>query len=31
MTRGITNARTEGSNRIIKQTKPGGCGFAEHD
>jgi len=24
---GITNARTEGFNRIIKQTKRVGCGF----
>jgi transposase len=27
VTNGITNARTEGFNRIIKQTKRVGCGF----
>jgi transposase len=28
---GITNARTEGYNRLVKQVKRGGCGFRNRD
>lgn len=30
LTEDVTNARSEGYNRIIKQTKRVACGFAEH-
>ena len=31
LTEDVTNARTEGFNRIIKQTKRVGCGFTNMD
>ena len=31
LTTGLTNARTEGTNRLIKQVKRGACGFRNRD
>jgi transposase len=31
LTTGLTNARTEGTNRLIKQVKRAACGFRNRD